>query len=195
MWGLTLITKLIGKSALVSVITVLFSTSFSGISGPVVTKAPLLVNANPVTGFVVHQSPQKDLRSLAGPYTDWIREAAQKERVAPRLLAAVAYVENGDGNYVGAAHRVSSAGAIGVMQLMPVTAWQGLRVNPWNPKQNIEGAAEYLAKLLRWFHGNKKEALMAYNAGPGTVMSGQIPGEARWYARKVLRLFGGEQDV
>lgn len=65
---------------------------------------------------------------------------------------------------------VSPAGAIGLGQLMPATA-QGLGVDPHNPKQNLAGAAKYLAGQYERF-GNWRQALAAYNAGPGAVESG-----------------------
>ena len=62
----------------------------------------------------------------------------------------------------------SSAGAIGIMQLMPGTA-RALGVNPRDPLQATYGAAEYLSSLARRYHGNMQEALAAYNWGPGHV--------------------------
>ncbi len=50
---------------------------------------------------------------------------------------------------------------------MPGTA-QLLRVNPHDPKQNLEGGARYLSQQYRKF-GNWRLALAAYNAGPGAV--------------------------
>jgi soluble lytic murein transglycosylase-like protein len=63
---------------------------------------------------------------------------------------------------------VSSAGAIGEMQLMPGTARQ-LGVDPYNTTQNLHGGARYLGDLLRRYDGDLFRALAAYNAGPGAV--------------------------
>lgn len=82
---------------------------------------------------------------------------------------------------------VSSAGAIGLAQLMPGTA-RALGVNPRDPAQNLEGGARYLAEQYRTF-GSWRLALAAYNAGPGAVQQhGGVPPyrETRNYVRVIL---------
>jgi soluble lytic murein transglycosylase-like protein len=59
----------------------------------------------------------------------------------------------------------SSAGAIGLMQLMPSTA-AALGVDPWKPAENLRGGIAYLAELLRAYQEDVRLALVAYNAGP-----------------------------
>ncbi len=129
------------------------------------------------------------LHHLAGKWTEDVIHAARKAHISPRLVASVLHVEN-RGGIDSAANRVSYAGAIGPMQLMPATAWNELHVNPWNPRENIEGGARYLAQLLRQFHGNKRLALIAYNAGPYTVEQGNRPSSAVYYASEVLHYVG-----
>ncbi|PYC46643.1 lytic transglycosylase domain-containing protein [Litorivita pollutaquae] len=69
---------------------------------------------------------------------------------------------------------VSSAGAIGLGQLMPATA-RDLGVDPRDPLQNLDGSARYLAMMLETF-GDPRLALAAYNAGPDAVRQyGGIP--------------------
>ena len=69
---------------------------------------------------------------------------------------------------------ISSAGAIGLGQLMPATA-RDLGVDPRDPLQNLDGAARYLATMLDTF-GDPRLALAAYNAGPDAVRQyGGIP--------------------
>lgn len=82
---------------------------------------------------------------------------------------------------------VSSAGAIGLTQLMPGTA-EGLGVNPRDWRQNLVGGARYLRSQLDRFR-DPKLALAAYNAGPGAVTKyGGIPpyAETQAYVQRVL---------
>lgn len=137
---------------------------------------------------------QRLIRRLAGPYAQMVLAAASKAHVSPKLVAAVIQVENG-GNFRGSSTRVSSAGAIGVMQLEPVTAWNTLRVNPWNARQNIDGGARYLARMLQRFHGNVRLGLMAYNAGPTAIARGGRPFAAVAYAKEVMRDVGLHQAM
>ena len=84
---------------------------------------------------------------------------------------------------------VSTAGAKGLMQLMPSTA-QGLGVtNAYDAEQNIMGGTKYLKGLMDRFDNNKSLALAAYNAGPNAVKKyGGIPPymETQNYVKNVL---------
>ena len=115
-----------------------------------------------------------------------IDAAAHKYQVDPKLVAAVAEVESN-----GSQSAVSSAGAIGVMQLMPDTA-ASLGVDPYDKQQNIEGGAKYLRQMLDTFGGDVKKAVAAYNAGPGAVRDyGGVPPykETQNYVSKVLDIY------
>lgn len=115
-----------------------------------------------------------------------IDEAARKYHVDPKLVAAIAEVESG-----GNQEETSSAGAIGVMQLMPDTA-AALGVNPYDKKSNIEGGAKYLRQMLDTFDGDIRKAVAAYNAGPNAVKNyGGIPPyrETQNYVNKVLDIY------
>ena len=77
----------------------------------------------------------------------------------------------------------SPAGAVGIAQFMPGTA-KGLGVNPSNPMQALEGAAKLMAQYVHQY-GNYRDALVAYNAGPGAV-GGKLPLETQAYVRNIL---------
>lgn len=108
-------------------------------------------------------TPAADVLPLSTEISQWIDSAARRAGISPALVHAVAWQES---RYRSRA--VSRRGAIGIMQLMPGTARQ-LGVDPWDPQQNIEGGAAYLAAMLAQFKGDTRLALAAYNAGPEAV--------------------------
>lgn len=93
---------------------------------------------------------------------------------------------------------ISSAGAMGVMQLMPVTAKEEGVTDPYNIDQNIRGGVSQLRKHLKRYNGNVEMALMGYNAGDGTVQRRgvktpsdiyKMPKETQNYVPKVLKYY------
>ena len=104
-----------------------------------------------------------------GIYATMAREAARKHGVPEDLFLRLVQQESGWN-----AGAVSHKGAIGLAQLMPGTA-EYLRVDPNDPKQNLEGGARYLKEQFRKF-GSWRLALAAYNASPGAVEKyGDVP--------------------
>jgi len=90
----------------------------------------------------------------------------------------------------------STAGAQGVMQLMPATAAELGVFNSFDPAANIEGGARYLSKMLAIHKGDIKLALASYNAGPGAVAKhGGIPPypETIAYVKKVTKQLAQNQ--
>ncbi|MDD2750557.1 MAG: lytic transglycosylase domain-containing protein [Acidithiobacillus sp.] len=142
--------------------------------------------------LLAHAALVKRLTKLAGPYAQQVVADARSFHLQPQLVASVLYVEN-DGDFAGSAHRISQAGAIGPMQLMPVTA-SFLGVNPYKPRQNIQGGVRFLKRMLHRFHGNTRLALMAYNEGPTAVAEGTRYVQAVAYAKKVVRVWRGDKD-
>ncbi len=112
---------------------------------------------------------------------------AERWHLDPNVLVAIVTVES-DWH----THARSSAGAIGLGQLMPGTA-QMLGVNPRDPAQNLSGAARYISGLIQRFgngqHGYEL-AFAAYNAGPHAIDEfGGVPpyDETQHYVVKVFR--------
>ena len=115
-----------------------------------------------------------------------IEAAARRYGVESDLVKAIATAES---NMNQSAR--SYVGAIGVMQLMPETA-ESLGVNPYDERENIEGGAHYIRQMLDKFNGNVKNAIAAYNAGPGAVQKyGGIPpySETQNYVGRVMDFY------
>lgn len=121
-------------------------------------------------------------------FADLIAEAANRHQVDVRLLHAVIQAESA---YDASA--ISSAGAVGLMQLMPDTARRYGVINRNDPVQNIDGGTHYLKDLLRMFDSNLNLAVAAYNAGEGAVMryNNSIPPypETQNYVKTVMSLY------
>lgn len=115
---------------------------------------------------------------------EYFKEASETYGVDINLLKAIARQES---NFNSSA--TSSAGAMGVMQLMPSTA-KGLGVtNAYDAQENIMGGAKLMAQNLKKYNGDVSLALAAYNAGSGNVDKyGGIPPfkETQNYVKKVL---------
>jgi len=104
--------------------------------------------------------------------------------VSPALALAVIAVES-----AGRVEAVSSAGAAGLMQLMPATAERFGVGDRMDPARNVQGGVAYLEWLLDEFGRDVPLALAGYNAGEGAVREhdGVPPyAETRDYVPKVL---------
>lgn len=116
---------------------------------------------------------------------EMLNQTAARYGVEPELVHAVVRAESAFDE-----RAVSSAGAMGLMQLMPGTAQLvGVR-NAFHPQQNVEGGVYYLRMMLDRFDNNVALALAAYNAGPGAVEAyGGVPPypETQEYLDRVFR--------
>lgn len=120
------------------------------------------------------------------PFDKLVEEAAARHGLDPKLLHALVAVES--------AYRpgaVSPAGAGGLAQLMPATASDlGVR-DRFDPADNLNGGAAYLAEQLLRFR-DVRLALAAYNSGPQRVARlGRVPdiAETRTYVSAVTECY------
>lgn len=145
-----------------------------------------------------------------GPYyLDWVQDAANFYGLPVMLLLSVIHQES---RFEGFA--VSSAGARGLMQIMPETGSQIARDLAWpenftvedlkNPYINLQLGANYLGRQLFLFDGDVYAALAAYNGGPGNAQvwkdnAGDDPDlflgsvrflETRSYIRTISEVYG-----
>jgi len=116
-----------------------------------------------------------------------VDEIAQAEGVDIYLARAIIQAESAF-NYKAR----SKTGALGLMQLMPSTAERFGVLDPFDPRQNIQGGVKYLKWLHGYYEGNLTKVVAAYNAGEGAVNRYQgIPPfpETRAYVPKVMDLY------
>ncbi len=133
---------------------------------------------------VLHVLPVK-LRIRAYRYLPYFFYYAEKYKVDPYWAIAIAWTES-HFNFRARSH----VGAQGIMQIMPSTEqWleRFVRDNSYDNRiiKNIHLGIFYLAKLLKQFHGNYREATVAYNMGPGWVK--------RWKQRR--RFVGSRNNI
>lgn len=132
-----------------------------------------------------HVDVQTEERGTGGIDTV-INRASRRYGIDAGLIKAVIRAES---NFNPRA--VSSAGAEGLMQLMPATA-RGLGVsNSFDPEQNVMAGTRFLKDMLVRYDGDLNSALAAYNWGPGNVdkRTGTLPRETREYLIKVKEYY------
>jgi soluble lytic murein transglycosylase-like protein len=148
----------------------------------------LATSARSVSTNTAAQAPSSNGQTAqargSNPYDGLIRRTAARHDLDPALLSAVIKQESG---FDPSAH--SSAGAMGLMQLMPDTAKSLGVTNAYDPAQNVEGGATMLRGLIDRYGGRLDLALAAYNAGSGAVdkYHGVPPfRETRSYVQSIL---------
>ncbi|MGB3317707.1 MULTISPECIES: lytic transglycosylase domain-containing protein [Sphingomonadales] len=157
----------------------------------------LAPGAAPVPALAQDAPPERS--AARHPYAAHVADAARRFGIPERWIWAVMRVEsNGD------VRAVSTAGAMGLMQIMPGT-WAGLHArhrlgsDPFDPRDNIMAGAAYL-RAMHDRYGNVTAMLAAYNAGPGRydeyLSRGRpLPAETRAYLTKLASITGGSDDT
>lgn len=106
------------------------------------------------------------------PWGPYVREAAGRFAIPDSWVRAVMHQESGGHQYLHGQLTTSSAGAMGLMQLMPATyadlqSQYGLGDDPYNPHDNIMAGAGYIRQMYDRY--GSPGFLAAYNAGPQRV--------------------------
>lgn len=117
-----------------------------------------------------------------------IRAEAKRAGIDPHLALALAWQESGFQQDI-----VSSAGAIGVMQVMPETGrWMGAnivgrRLDLADVEDNVVAGVRFLALLLR-LTGRPQAALAGYYQGLASVQDNGQYADTKAYVRNILLL-------
>lgn len=126
---------------------------------------------------------------------DAISIASKKYGVDDNLIRAVIKTES---NFKSGA--VSSAGAKGLMQIMPANySYLGIK-DPFDVYQNVDGGTKLLKEYIDKYNGDVEMALMAYNGGPTRMKNRgvtsvehiyKMPKETQNYVKKVMNYYRG----
>lgn len=146
-------------------------------------------SANAQSAEAVRTAPRIDIAAH-------VREASQRFGIPEHWIFAVIRVES-----AGRTRAVSSAGAMGLMQLMPGT-WARQRArfslgsDPFDPRDNIIAGTSYLREMYDRY--GVQGFLAAYNAGPGRYedwLGGRrpLPLETRRYVARIAPLLQRER--
>lgn len=142
----------------------------------------------------MYNSIESDVTTGNAKIDEAVERASKKYHVDKSLIMSVIKQESSFNPKA-----VSSAGAMGLMQLMPGTARDMGVDNPFDIEQNIDGGTRYLSSMLDMYANSKELALSAYNAGPGTLKSrgvdskeeiSKLPYETKDYVSKVMKYYG-----
>ncbi|EGT3800596.1 transglycosylase SLT domain-containing protein [Clostridioides difficile] len=147
---------------------------------------------NTVGKFIEVDTKDKSVKSRI---ENAVEKASKKYNVDANLIKAIIKVES-DFN----PNTVSSAGAKGLMQLMPENCRDLGVTNPFNIEQNIDAGTRHIKEYIDMFGGSIEMGLMAYNGGPGRMRSRgvesisdlyKMPKETQNYIPKVMKYYRG----
>lgn len=184
------IQRRIDDSFAASGLTATFDTT-----GPLFPSRPDAVLSSPPTPAIA------DRLIGTGSLESWaayIDEASRRFGVPADWVRGVMQQESGGRTHLGGVPITSSAGAMGLMQVMPATFAEmrtryGLGADPYDPRTNILAGTAYLREMYDRY--GPRHFLAAYNAGPGRVdawLRGRstLPAETRDYTTALLPRLG-----
>lgn len=147
---------------------------------------------NTASRFIDVDTKDKNVKSRI---ENAVEQASKKYNVDANLIKAIIKVES-DFN----PNTVSSAGAKGLMQLMPENCKDLGVTDPFNIEQNIDAGTRHIKEYIDMFGGSIEMGLMAYNGGPGRMKSRgvesisdlyKMPKETQNYIPKVMKYYRG----
>jgi hypothetical protein len=159
----------------------------SGVTPPATPTAPGAPTSAPAS-----TTPRQPVAAPSTEISTAIDEASRLyPQVRKELITSIAASES---HFDSKAQ--SSAGAGGLMQLMPATARQMGVDDPFDVQQNVRGGTRYFAQMLTKYKGNEALALAAYNWGPGNVDKvegdlSKMPEETQAYVKTTLQRASG----
>jgi len=123
--------------------------------------------------------------AIPAKYQALVAKAHAQTGLPESIIAAQLRLESGWNP-----NAVSPTGAKGIAQFEPGT-WSGLHCagSPFNPSDAITCYIKLIRQLVARFHGNVRDVLAAYNAGPGNLQAGY------GYADEIMGTAGGGAAV
>lgn len=145
-----------------------------------------VINTNKIQYNIENQSTDEKIESA-------IKESSKKYGVDEKLIRSIIKVES---NFNP--NCTSSAGAKGLMQLMPENCKYYNVTDPFDINQNIDAGTRHIKDYLDKYNGNVEMALMAYNGGPTRMANRgvksiddiyKMPSETQKYVPKVMKYY------
>jgi len=113
------------------------------------------------------------------PWEPYIEKYSAAYDIDPDLVRAIIFAES-----KGDPYTISRNGAVGLMQIMPVTSeFMGID-DPLDPEQNIKAGTGYIAWLIKYF--GESHVLWAWNAGPTKMSQHTMPRETKQFILTVM---------
>jgi hypothetical protein len=197
-------------TATIAISAIVFASSAAfAVPMPALDEAPQIVALRPVSitkaaadAKALAKEKAMSTAELIDRWTPYIKEASRRFKISTDWIKAVIRVESG-GRTLSDDNQpiVSTAGAMGIMQVMPAT-YQDMRQayslgdNPHDPRNNILAGTAYLRWLQEKYGYPKMFA--AYNAGPATIEAQsagkrKLPKETRDYIKRISTILGIEE--